>query len=108
VRRHRGTVREKVPGLTRLKIVAPRLQQASRHRFEVIREERSRGQARRVRLSLECGPYFGAQPYYRVAYLQEDEHRTQVARYTPSRQRAGRLFRRMCREVIEPRMLARS
>jgi hypothetical protein len=32
----------------------------------------------------------------------------QVSRYTPSPQRAEILFRRMCRDVIEPRMLARS
>ena len=67
----------------------------------VIREGVSKG-GRAVRLSLDCGTYEGARPYYTVAYLRQDGRKPQVARYTPFRDRAEWLFERFCQDVIDP------
>ncbi len=71
----------------------------------VLREAIS-GHGRLVRLSLDCGAYEGAQPYFTVAYFQRDRRRPQVARYTPFRARAEWIFERLCQDLTAPRELA--
>ncbi len=64
----------------------------------VLREKVSQ-QGRRVTLSLGCGKYLGAHPYYTVAYFQKDGQRPQVIKYTPTEDRAEDLFCRFCEDV---------
>jgi hypothetical protein len=61
---------------------------------------------RTICLSLDCGGYEGAGPYYTVAYLRLDGRRCQVVRYTPFRNRGEWLFERFCEDVIDPAALA--
>ncbi len=63
---------------------------------------------RTVRLSVDCGGYHGARPYYTVAYLHQDGRRPQVVRYTPFRDRAEWLFERFCQDSIDPAELVKA
>ena len=72
----------------------------------ILRQEKSTFQGRLVCISREQGDYFGAQPYYRVAYHKR-RGGIQVVRYTPFADRAHALFLAMCRDVLEPAALAR-
>ncbi len=70
----------------------------------LLREERS-DQGRRVTMSLECGKYQGARPYYTVRYFQKDGRRPQVNKYVPLEDRAEYLFRRFLQDVTDPAKL---
>ncbi len=70
----------------------------------VLREKVSR-QGRRVTLSLDCGKYQRARPYYTVAYFQKDGQRPQVVKYPSSEDRAEDLFCRFCEDVTTPSKL---
>ena len=71
----------------------------------VLREAIS-GHGRLVRMSLDCGAYDGAEPYFTVIYFQRDRRRPQLARYTPFRDRAEWIFERLCQDMTAPGELA--
>jgi hypothetical protein len=71
----------------------------------LVREAKSRFRGRLVRISLERGEYFGAQPYFAIRYHTVGGG-IQVARYTPFRERAKELFHLMRQDVIDPERLA--
>jgi hypothetical protein len=62
-------------------------------------------QGRRVTLTLDCGRYEGAKPFFAVVYLHRDARRPQVVRYTSSGERATMLFELFVADVIEPAAL---
>ncbi len=68
--------------------------------------ERVSARGRLVRLSLDCGKYQGAKPYYIATYFQTDRRTPQAARYTPFRDRAEWLFARFLKDVTDPAELA--
>ena len=74
----------------------------------LLREGVSPAHGRLVRLSLDCGKYQGARPYFTVAYFQKDGRRPQVARFTPLQDRAEWLFARFLEDVTDPATLVLS
>ena len=56
---------------------------------------------RRVTLTLDCGSYFGAKPYYTVAYYQTNGTATQRQLYTPFEARARHYLAGMLRDVTD-------
>ncbi len=74
----------------------------------LLREGVSPAHGRLVRVSLDCGKYQGARPYFTVAYFQKDGRRPQVARFTPFQDRAEWLFARFLEDVTDPATLVLS
>jgi hypothetical protein len=71
----------------------------------LIREATLKG-GQRVSWTLERGNYTGAQPYHAIVRYVGARH--QLARYTPSEQRAEALFRAMCQGIQDPELLAKA
>jgi hypothetical protein len=77
--------------------------QVSREDLRVLFEGRS-GEGRLVRQSLECNDYFGAAPYFTLAYgvRPESKGHASVLRYTPHRERAEALRHAMLLDRTDP------
>jgi hypothetical protein len=71
----------------------------------VLRETVSPHGRRTVRLIQALNGYEGAQPYFTVQYMRANGLKAQCERYTPSADRAERLFELFSQDITEPAQL---